>query len=687
MGGLLSFPGPYIEEQCLNVLPFLAGLSKRQFKILLEACVQNQYKAGCLVVSEGDSPGFNIIVSGSVEVLSEKENFVSRLGAGSWFGVLDLTDKTPQKVSLVAVEDQTTILTIKRSHYEALKEKDPHVAAYLSPISDGSTLIKLKNVAFLQGLSETIIQQLFWLFQFRCCPSGTVVCKQNEVSDGFYLIVSGRCHVSVLDVNTNTSVFLCSLQSGEWFGEISLIEHTNRTADVVAFEDCLFLFLSPENFNKFIQVQERHIQGSCRAFDSLISKRTTSSLKAVSLFNFLVTKEIGPVRKFDEERLALLGCLFKFEKFEEDQVIFQQGDQSDAMFIIVSGSVSMSVQVGDEETRLLELRNGDFFGEMALFSDSPRPFKCAAKSDVVCLKLLRKNFQAFLQVSPSISENVEQIIRKRTGDFLLRIPFFSHIKENKPWSKLSLLGNLCQFEFFPSGSTVFREGQPGDKFYVIVTGQVKASVFVDGSDHILSELGPGDFFGEVALTCDTTRTATITCKEATVVLSLNKKNYAAFRSLAPELQPIIQRFVDARTVNTLKMLSLFKKVKENKPWSKMDILAKMFCYEQLHEGDVFLEKDTDKLFVKLSGSVAIIDSDDTEHDVSDGTPFGDPFMLSTFQSSVDDVSSEKEVEAAKGRKVIAKSEALVISLTRGQLEKFFKIAPELKQEILSTFRK
>ncbi|KAJ3615562.1 hypothetical protein Zmor_016329 [Zophobas morio] len=237
----------------------------------------------------------------------------------------------------------------------------------------------------------------------------------------------------------------------------------------------------------------------------------------------------------------------------------------------------------DEETRLLELRNGDFFGEMALFSDSPRPFKCAAKSDVVCLKLLRKNFQAFLQVSPSISENVEQIIRKRTGDFLLRIPFFSHIKENKPWSKLSLLGNLCQFEFFPSGSTVFREGQPGDKFYVIVTGQVKASVFVDGSDHILSELGPGDFFGEVALTCDTTR--------------------------------------------------------------------------------------------------------QTEHDVSDGTPFGDPFMLSTVHAVFTLNFFKEEVEAAKGRKVIAKSEALVISLTRGQLEKFFKIAPELKQEILSTFRK
>ncbi|KAJ3615560.1 hypothetical protein Zmor_016327 [Zophobas morio] len=73
------------------------------------------------------------------------------------------------------------------------------------------------------------------------------------------------------------------------FGEISLIEHTNRTADVVAFEDCLFLFLSPENFNKFIQVQERHIQGSCRAFDSLISKRTTSSLKVL-----LVTIGVEP---------------------------------------------------------------------------------------------------------------------------------------------------------------------------------------------------------------------------------------------------------------------------------------------------------------------------------------------------------------------------------------------------------
>ncbi len=63
----------------------------------------------------------------------------------------------------------------------------------------------------------------------------------------------------------------------------------------------------------------------------------------------------------------------------------------------------------------------------------------------------------------------------------------------------------------PSGSTIIRESEPGDLFFVILRGEVK--VFVDspdGREVVLSHLQTGDFFGEMALLQGETRSASIT---------------------------------------------------------------------------------------------------------------------------------------------------------------------------------
>jgi CRP-like cAMP-binding protein len=70
----------------------------------------------------------------------------------------------------------------------------------------------------------------------------------------------------------------------------------------------------------------------------------------------------------------------------------------------------------------------------------------------------------------------------------------------------------------PAGEVVIREGDPGDRFYVIVDGAT--SVSVDGNS--VSSGGPGDHFGEIALLRNVPRTATVTAETELRLIAIER---------------------------------------------------------------------------------------------------------------------------------------------------------------------
>lgn len=82
------------------------------------------------------------------------------------------------------------------------------------------------------------------------------------------------------------------------------------------------------------------------------------------------------------------------------------------------------------------------------------------------------------------------------------------------------------------GKEMTRQGAPGREFFVLLEGE--ADVSRDGE--IINKLGPGDFFGEIALVEDTPRTATVTATTPVRVLVITDRSFKRLLEKQPEIQ-------------------------------------------------------------------------------------------------------------------------------------------------------
>ena len=94
-----------------------------------------------------------------------------------------------------------------------------------------------------------------------------------------------------------------------------------------------------------------------------------------------------------------------------------------------------------------------------------------------------------------------------------------------PGETLVRLAQKMRREQVPAGGAVVEEGEDGDRFYVVLTGMFTVSQASLGPRRVLR---PGDYFGEVALTMDVPRTASVRALTQSTVASCDRETFDEF---------------------------------------------------------------------------------------------------------------------------------------------------------------
>jgi putative peptide zinc metalloprotease protein len=210
-------------------------------------------------------------------------------------------------------------------------------------------------------------------------------------------------------------------------------------------------------------------------------------------------------------RLLAVAPAMQAQDIGRGTEVVRQGEQGDRFYLVARGAFEVLVD-GQPQVRL---GAGDYFGERALLHRAPRAASVLATESSRLFVLDRSVFDALLARDLAVRSRLEGALAYRQD--VARMALFGDLSS----AELDLLLTRLVPLAADASETIIRQGDSGDRFYVVRSGGVD----VERDGEVLAHLGPGDAFGEIALLLDVLRTATVTATEPTQLLALEAHDF------------------------------------------------------------------------------------------------------------------------------------------------------------------
>jgi cAMP-dependent protein kinase regulator len=198
----------------------------------------------------------------------------------------------------------------------------------------------------------------------------TIIIKQGEVGDYFYILAEGGVSFHIEDIQVGDAA------QGVSFGELALLYACPRAATVRAETEP----------TKLYRVDQK-------TFRSLLQKQT----KILEAEKMQLLKNVNFLSEIVESDLKRLGTAMAPKQFEPGDCLVKKGDAGDAFYIVHEGEVAVTdISVGSTTFDDIILKRGDYFGERALATKEPRAANVTAKTKGTAFCIDKGTFEKVL---------------------------------------------------------------------------------------------------------------------------------------------------------------------------------------------------------------------------------------------------------------------------------------------------
>ena len=250
---------------------------------------------------------------------------------------------------------------------------------------------------------EPTLDSLFAARRLRRLVPGEVLVRQGEPSDDVFLVRSGECAVSIEMQGGIVEVAVCT--TGELIGEVAALSGMTRSATLTAVGDVEVIAITPSEFETWLAVRP---EASRR-----VSEQARLRLLAVQTGRIVIelfgARSAGLVP-------AMLGAA-EWVDVAAGQQLFAEGDQPDAVYLVLAGRLQASKGVAGERSVLGEIGRAEIVGEVAVIQQSPRTATVIALRDSTLARFSIDVFEQLLIDHPPLMLNVvRRIVARSTAN-------------------------------------------------------------------------------------------------------------------------------------------------------------------------------------------------------------------------------------------------------------------------------
>jgi len=271
------------------------------------------------------------------------------------------------------------------------------------------------------------------------------------------------------------------------------------------------------------------------------------------------------------EALERVAERLEWRYFDPEEALMQQGDASDAMYIIGTGRVRVERidEAGAAPVLLAELGIGEVVGEMGVLDGERRSATVAAIDRVSALRLGTEPLMAVMVSHPEVAEALRHIVSQRLrdtdalvgrmfADLLRKAAIFQPVSQEA----IDHLAERGQRRRFFAGAALMRQGEASSCMYVIADGTVRVerthAAIVEPV--ILATLGHGEVVGEMGVLDGAPRSASVLAVDDVEAMELDAAALEAAMLRYPEIASALLHVVTKRMRSTDELLEeLFSK--------------------------------------------------------------------------------------------------------------------------------